>query len=190
MKSLNKKSTVVRVLFALVLALALIIPAQLPAVDIDDAIGGLEQDFSFGGKEEIKRGNLDTANEQNREDIKIEEGVAAGQLLTITYSAMVTSHIRTNFISVLGQQININEAEVVTGMGTETATFLFPSANLQAGLTFPLFVSVTCLTGNCEVSASLSGVINGVNINCTTISTGMFMAPNTVLAGPSTCTTS
>ena len=44
------------------------------AQDIDDVIQQLEPDFDLGsGKNEVKRSNLNAANEQNREDIKIKE---------------------------------------------------------------------------------------------------------------------
>ncbi len=44
------------------------------AQDIDEVIEGLEQDFGLGNsKNDVKRSNLNAANEQNREDIKIEE---------------------------------------------------------------------------------------------------------------------
>lgn len=191
MKRLIQKSHYISLLIvslAALWAVVAILPTQLPAQDIDDVIDGLDKDFSMGGKQEVKQDNLAAANEQNREDIQIERNEAANQNLTITYSAMTTSNIRTNHISVLGQIIQINEEDTVTGMGTETATFPFP-VNIQAGLTFPLNVSVTCLAGNCEVSASLSGTVNGISVSCTTISTGFFMAPSTVIAGPSTCTT-
>ncbi len=47
--------------------------------DIDSVIESLDQDFSFGGKEDVKRSNIQRSNEQNQEDIKIqeEEAIAA-----------------------------------------------------------------------------------------------------------------
>lgn len=55
-------------------ALAITVPTPLPAqTDIDDVIGTLDKDFSLGNKQELKQSNIETANEQNREDIKITE---------------------------------------------------------------------------------------------------------------------
>ena len=59
---------------AVVWAVIIVSPRNLPAQDIDDVIQGLDQDFSLGSnKDELKRSNIETANEQNREDIKIQE---------------------------------------------------------------------------------------------------------------------
>ncbi len=194
MKRLNKKNrhvSLLVILFAAIWSVVTVLPTQLPAQDIDDVIDGLDKDFSLGGKQEVKQSNVAAANEQNREDFQIQRDINS-QFLTIAYSALVPSHILVNHISVLGQIIPINSEENVTGMGTDTANFAF-TVPLQAGLTFPIAVSVTCLTGNCNVSASLSGTVNGVSLSCTTVSTGPFMAglppSNTVVTPPGTCTT-
>ncbi len=77
MKKLLKKNRfacLVALVMAAIWAFAAISPSPLPAQDIDDVIQGLDRDFSVGdSKEDVKRSNLEAANEQNREDIKIEE---------------------------------------------------------------------------------------------------------------------
>ncbi|QPJ61607.1 MAG: hypothetical protein G3M70_06795 [Candidatus Nitronauta litoralis] len=58
------------------------LPHSAWAQDIDEVIQGLEQDFGLGNsKNDVKRSNLNAANEQNREDIKIkeQEGLSGGE---------------------------------------------------------------------------------------------------------------
>jgi len=47
--------------------------AQDDDLDIDSIIEDVGQDFQFGGRDDVKQQNLTTANETNREDVKIEE---------------------------------------------------------------------------------------------------------------------
>lgn len=66
----------VALVLAVVWAVTIVSPRDLPAQDIDDVIQGLDQDFSLGSnKDELKRSNIESANEQNREDIKIQEDI-------------------------------------------------------------------------------------------------------------------
>ena len=77
MKKYQRKSRfacLVALAMAAVWAMTIVTPTPLPAQDIDDVMQGLDRDFSLGNnKEELKRSNLETANEQNREDVKITE---------------------------------------------------------------------------------------------------------------------
>lgn len=55
------------------------LPPTAWAQDIDEVIEGLEQDFGLGNsKSAVKRSNLNAANEQNREDIKLKEQEGSG----------------------------------------------------------------------------------------------------------------
>lgn len=164
-------------LVALVLATAwavtVVSPPDLPAQDIDDVIQQLDQDFSVGSnKEELKRSNIETANEQNREDIKIleSEGPVSGNII-ISYTAVIDpSDFTINSVSALGQTFPVNEMVSVTGMGNVTTTIPV-NASIPSGQSVSVSINLTCDTSpNCHAQASISGVIS-----CTTVGTGIMV---------------
>lgn len=77
MKIDNFKSALIAGFLAITLSIAMYqvsLPHSAWAQDIDEVIQGLEQDFGLGNsKNDVKRSNLNAANEQNREDIKLKE---------------------------------------------------------------------------------------------------------------------
>ncbi len=174
MKFSNTKLSLVSCLLIALWAVLTVLPSQLPAQDIDDAIDGLEQDFSFGGKQEIKRNNIAAANEQNREDIKIEEkamldAAAPTANVIITYNAIINpSNITLDSISDGIVTIPVGEIINVMGAGVVGGTIV---TAINPGLTnTPLFLSLTCNTSpNCNVSFSVGG-----GVTCPLVTTGPF----------------
>ncbi len=178
MKKLNKKNCfVAALLFGLGFMLT-VLPAQLPAQDIDDVIQGLDQDFSLGGKQEVKRSNVAAANEQNREDVQIEakamlDAASANANIIITYNAIINpSNITVNSVAdgiitlPVGVNINVNGAGIV---GPTIVTAINPGL-----VNTPLFVSLTCNSGTCNVSFSVSG-----GATCPLVTTGPFTTAQT-----------
>ncbi len=183
-KRLNKKACLAGILAAFLWTLVTVMPTHLPAQDIDDVIEGLDQDFSLGNKQDIKESNKNTANEQLREDVQIQNSELSTNTntVTISYTAVVDpSHIQVNSVTVAGQTVAINSIETVTGMGTETTTV--PVGAIATGQTIPVSLSISCLTGSCNVSASISGVLN-----CSFM-TGLFTPGSSPITVNTTCTT-
>lgn len=179
---LNKKACLAGVLAAFLWTLVTVMPTHLPAQDIDDVIEGLDQDFSLGNKQDIKESNKNTANEQLREDVQIQNNEQSSNTVTISYTAVVDpSHISVNSAIIAGQTVAINSIETVTGMGTETTTV--PVGAIATGLTIPVSLNISCLTGSCNVSASISGVLN-----CSFM-TGLFTPGSSPITVNMTCTT-
>ncbi len=177
MKRLNQKNryaSLLVILFAAIWSVVTILPTHLPAQDIDDVIQGLDQDFSFGGKQEVKQSNKAVANEQNREDTQIEAkemlDAAAGNVnVIITYNAIIDpSNITVNNVSDGITTLPVNETLNVVGAGVIGATIV---TGINPGLVnTPLFLNVTCNTApNCNVSFSVSG-----GITCPLVATGPF----------------
>lgn len=155
-------------------AVTLVSPPDLPAQDIDDVIQQLDQDFSVGSnKEELKRSNIETANEQNREDIKIleSEGQVSGGSIIISYNAVIDpSDFTINSVSALGQTFPVNEMVSVTGMGNVTTTIPV-TASIPSGQSVSVSINLTCDTSpNCHAQAGISGVIS-----CPTMGTGVMV---------------
>lgn len=166
MKKFNKKiPLVVALLFGLGFILTFL-PAQLPAQDIDDVIDGLDQDFSLGGKQEVKQSNVAAANEQNREDIKLkeEEEINAGGA-TVTGNIIVsftggppTQSFYFHNIIVDGTSVAINQP-----ISFPSGTFSIPINNVTvpSGVSFSLGLDLTCNTSpTCNVTLAFSGVLN------------------------------
>lgn len=186
MKKLNKKNFLVAVMLFGLGVMLTILPSQLPAQDIDDVIKGLDQDFSFGGKQEVKQSNKAVANEQNREDIQIEakemlDAAAAAASVIITYNAIINpSNIFVNSIAdgivtlSVAQPVTVNGSGIV---GTSIVTGINPGL-----VNTPLFLTLTCQSATCNVSFSVSG-----GVTCPLVTTGPFSGgPQTFMA---TCST-
>ncbi len=166
MKKLNMKKYLAAVLLFGLGVLLTILPAQLPAQDIDDVIQGLDQDFSLGGKQEVKQSNVADANEQNREDIQIRENEAANAdaptvtgNLNITFAAgPPTNEFTLNSLIVDGTTVPVN----IPGINIPGGTVTVPISNVTvpSGVNFTLGMSLTCTMGPCNATLTLSGVIN------------------------------
>ncbi|QPJ60894.1 MAG: hypothetical protein G3M70_02920 [Candidatus Nitronauta litoralis] len=191
MKRSNQKTryTSLLVIFlAAVWAVVTILPTQLPAQDIDDVIQGLDQDFSFGGKEEVKQSNKAVANEQNREDIQIVakemlDAAAAHTNVIITYNAIIDpSNITVNSVADGITTLPVGETLNVVGSGVVGATIV---TGINPGLVnTPLYISLTCNTApNCNVSFSVGG-----GITCPLVTTGPF-ANGSTQTFTATCST-
>ncbi|QPJ60895.1 MAG: hypothetical protein G3M70_02925 [Candidatus Nitronauta litoralis] len=166
MKLLKKKKYLAAALLFGLGVMLTVLPVQLPAQDIDDVIEGLDQDFSFGGKQDIKQDNVATANEQNREDIKIQENEAAHAdaptvtgNLNITFAAgPPTNEFTLNSLIVDGTNVPVN----IAGINIPGGTVAVPISNVTvpSGVNFTLGLSLTCTMGPCNATLTLSGVIN------------------------------
>jgi len=170
-------------------AYMVVIPSPLPAQDIDDVLKDIDPEFSIDVKQDLKMQNRQTANEQNREDIKIveNEGVAtaaAGQSLTVTLTALIDpSLLFLDHLNVLGEKIDILEQVPVSG--TQTTTVLIPSTvQIVPGQSATVYLNLTCQSsGGCEVSLNISGTVT-----CNNLQTGfMTLGENKVIS--TTCTT-
>ncbi len=166
MKKLNKKHCLVVALLFGLGAMLTVLPAQLPAQDIDDVIGGLDQDFSLGGKQEVKQSNVAAANEQNREDIKLkeEEEINAGGA-TVTGNIIIsftggppTQNFNLHNIIVNGTAVPINQIVSIPG---GTISVPINNVTVPSGISFALGLDLTCNTSpTCNVTLAFSGVLN------------------------------
>ncbi|QPJ62921.1 MAG: DUF4402 domain-containing protein [Candidatus Nitronauta litoralis] len=131
-------------------------PFKLSAqMDIDDVINGLDQDFNFGGKEQIKGQNKELANEQNREDIKIQEAEEEAEVGDVTATSTINCSATPGSISVLANGTPICSAT------SGAVTNQYFSLSGQPGSTFQITATCTGVT-----SCGYSGASPRVNFTC------------------------
>lgn len=150
--------------------------------DIDDVMQQFDADFGFQGKEDLKQSNLQDANEQNREDIKIqqdeerrkhEEQAAQTTTPATTPTPTATSNVMVSFASIGGaNSVSINLGAILGFAGIlpaspaiQVVTFLaVPQGNQALG--------IMCTSGTCNLNAA-----SPVNVSCAPpfpLSTGPF----------------
>lgn len=189
MKSFFRKSCFFSfVLLALWVAISFL-PSDLPAQDIDDVIDSLDQDFSLGNKREIKESNKAAANEQNREDIQIQlnessstptTGATVTGNLTVSFAAgPPTNDFQWNSITVNGTTVPVNQ---MVSIPSGSVPVTVSNVTVPSGVSFSFGINLTCTSGPCNATLTMSGVIN-----CT-IATGN-MSLNMPTNFTTTCTT-
>ncbi len=105
--------------------------------DIDDVMNGLDQDFKFGGKEDIKQNNKTTTNEALREDTAITD--SQPNLVDVAF-----------FVKEYGMGGPNISLEI---FASNIPTFTFGEGTVQLG-SFPAnstrSLKITCNNGPCE----------------------------------------
>lgn len=120
--------------------LLFVVPAY--AQDIDDVIGGLDRDFVFGGKEDIKQKNLSNTNEALREDNSITRSTTPGLVDVEFFIKEYDIDTESILVEVVGQG---TIASMVNGTTTTGSIQLEPNSTHT--------LKVTCqgvMFGGCE----------------------------------------
>ena len=143
---------------------------------IEDVIEGLDRDFSFGGKEEIKRENLQITNETNREEIKIRElspqtnttqataaaAAAVAASATITFSIVEfgpANGVDSLLVSFAGQTLvsGLNNNTVVVSVNAVPGSSQTLTVNCLAALSIFCDYEVTIVSGATINGSSSTG---------------------------------
>lgn len=142
------KRTLIRLYrcLSILLLAAFLIPFSSAVVaqdDIDDVINNLDADFQFGGKDDVKQSNLNSANEQNREDIKLtEQANQQGSEDTAVVMVDVTLDLET-----VTDPITV---EIVGGSTLVSGSMGFSQHNLQFPAGSSQTLKITCNGSFCN----------------------------------------
>ncbi|QPJ60896.1 MAG: hypothetical protein G3M70_02930 [Candidatus Nitronauta litoralis] len=127
-----------RILITALVAGLLLFAGPIHAQDIDDVMEGLDQDFKFGGKEDIKQNNKTTTNEALREDTAISNS-QPGQVDVLFF---VHEYIMG------ANEISINVSGITPSFSFDEGSYQFNLGSFPANSTRSL--KITCNNGPCE----------------------------------------